>query len=131
MEGYIMAYNKNGKKQQNTNNIEVPINFEGIDDSIKNEIIDVLKSTPFNKISFNVGSFRRLLDDKISKDDTRVIAVGYIKKFIEDKNSFVVGLYAANKDTILKFKNPTIDIIFKDFDGKLGTILKINIVPEE
>lgn len=127
-----MAYNKKQQQTNKTNNtIEVKIDFEGISENVKKEVIEVLKTIPFNKISFNVGTYRNLLDEKVSKDDTRVIAVGYVKKFIEDKESFVVGLYAANKDTVIKFKDAKIELCLKVFDDKLGTILKINIIPSK
>ena len=127
-----MAYNKKQQQTNKTNNtIEVKIDFEGISENVKKEVIEVLKAIPFNKISFNVGTYRNLLDEKVPKDDTRVIAVGYVKKFIEDKESFVVGLYAANKDTVIKFKDAKIELCLKVFDDKLGTILKINIIPSK
>lgn len=126
-----MANNK--KKQSKPNNIiELPIVFPaGTAKEIMDEIRDVLNSTKFNKISINVGTYRNILDDTIPKDDTRVISVGYIKKIDSENGDMTIGLYEANKDKILALKGAVVDIVYTEYKGKLGTILKFIIRPYE
>lgn len=101
----------------------------GASESIKNEILAVLKSTKFNKISFCLSSPRRYFDESVAADDTRIITVGYIKKYDPKNEEFTLVIFNNLREVVETFENPVVEVIFTEVNGKLGTITKLNIIP--
>ena len=101
---------------------------EGTSDAVMEEIFNVLRSTQFNKISIPVGTYRYLIDDSIADDDNRVITVGYIKRYDPESNMFDIAIFSNNKQTIEEFENPALELVFKEYNNKLGVITKFNTV---
>ena len=99
-------------------------------DSVYNEILDVLTSTMFGKISFPVSTYRYYLDESVGADDARVITTGYVKDFNPDTNEFSIVVFPNNRETIAAFKEPGIEVVFTTYpdENSLGTITKFNIV---
>lgn len=121
-------------KKPRTEMIEgIPLSVrEGTSEEVVNEIIEVLKSTRFNKISFPLTSYRRIYDDTTSADDNRVVAVGYIKKFDATNKTFTVIMFNNNADVLTKkYKKEDlmIEAVFTQFKEKLGIITKLVIAP--
>jgi hypothetical protein len=102
-----------------------------ISEELRNEILEVFAGTKFNKISFPLSSYRRLLDQNAPEDETRSLTVGYVFKFDPEMNKFTVVLYNTVLTTIQAFENPVIEPVFTQRNGKLGTVIKLNIVPAE
>ena len=44
---------------------------------------------------------------------------------------FTVIIFNANAETISKFEQPLLEVIYSEHDGKLGVITRLNIVPTE
>ena len=125
--------NQRTRKQQPKQNfmkLGIALPYE-ISDSLTEEIMEVLKSVPFNKVSIPVSTYRYLVEDGIANDDNRVITTGYIKNFDPETETFTVVLFSNNREKIEKFPNPMLEIVFSEYNGKLGVITKFNIVPIE
>jgi len=125
--------NQRTRKQQPKQNfmkLGIALPYE-ISESLSDEIMEVLKSIPFNKVSIPVSTYRYLVEDDIAADDNRVITTGYIKGFDVDTETFTVVLFSNNREKIEKFTNPMLEIVFSEYNGKLGVITKFNIVPIE
>ena len=125
--------NQRTRKQQPKQNFMkfgIALPYE-ISDSLTEEIMEVLKSVPFNKVSIPVSTYRYLVEDGIANDDNRVITTGYIKNFDAETETFTVVLFSNNREKIEKFSNPMLEIVFSEYNGKLGVITKFNIVPIE
>ena len=125
--------NQRTRKQQPKQNfmkLGIALPYE-ISDSLTEEIMEVLKSVPFNKVSIPVSTYRYLVEDGIANDDNRVITTGYIKNFDAETETFTVVLFSNNREKIEKFSNPMLEIVFSEYNGKLGVITKFNIVPIE
>lgn len=116
-------------KKTNANIIEVPLSLPSdISDDLYNDIMEVLQTTKFGKISFPLSSYRKFFDENSSDDDKRIITIGYIKKFDQKNSKFVVVLFNNNKDIVDKFETPTIEVVATQRNGKLGTITKLNLI---
>ena len=128
-----MYNNRNNRSQQKNNNrVVASVVFPGdISEELRNEILEVFAGTKFNKISFPLSSYRRLLDQNAPDDETRSLTVGYVFKFDPEMNKFTVVLYNTVLTTIQAFENPVIEPVFTQRNGKLGTVIKLNIVPAE
>ena len=104
-----------------------------ISDELKEEILQVLKSTRFSKISIPLSTYRYLVDSSVKADEKpiRVTTVGYIRKFNAETNVFTVVLFnnSTYKDTIESFTDPVIELGWSEFKDKLGTITKFVIAP--
>jgi hypothetical protein len=124
--------NKNAKAKAPIKSITAKLVFcKDLSDEVYNEIIDVLKKTKFNKISFPLNTYRYLVDDSVDENDTRMLTVGYIKKFDAEKQEFTVAVYPKSYDAVSAFENPSVEVVWTEFKGKLGVITKLNIVPDE
>ena len=129
-----MANNKNAKAATKpTNNyITAKLVFcKEVSDAVFDEIVDVLKKTKFNKISFPLSSYRNLFDNTVAADDTKMLTVGYIKKFDAENLEFTVMVFPKCKEVVDAFKNPAIEVVWTEFNDKLGVITKLNIIPDE
>lgn len=129
-----MANNKNAKATtKHTNNYITAklVLCKNASDSVFDEIVDVLKKTKFNKISFPLSSYRNLFDDTVAADDTRMLTVGYIKKFDAENLEFTVMVFPKCKEVVDTFKSPAIEVVWTESNDKLGVIIKLNIIPDE
>lgn len=131
-----MYNNHNNRSQQRekkqNNRVVATVVFPGdISAELRDEILAVFAETKFNKISFPLSSYRRLLDENAPDDETRSLTVGYVLKFDPETNKLTVVIYNTMLPTIQSFENPVIEPVFTERDGKLGTIIKLNIVPAD
>ena len=56
---------------------------------------------------------------------------GYIKKFDAENLEFTVMVFPKCKEVVDAFKNPAIEVVWTEFNDKLGVITKLNIIPDE
>ena len=126
-----MENNTNTKRRNNPNIMEVPfILDESLSDNLYNEIMEIIQTTKFNKISFPLSIQRSVLDPSVSEDDTRVYTAGYIKKF--NRNKFIVYLFNSARDVVKeKFNGGKIRVDFNQYNDHLTVITRLVIVPAE
>lgn len=131
-----MAKNKKKKNQQKeaaakTNNKYTLANLvmpEGISDKVRVEIMAVIQSTQFDKISFPLSASRKAINTQEHDQDDRISTIGYIRKFDLEKNQFQVVIFNGTKDAVAKFKNPIIIPVITTYkEESLGTITKFLI----
>ena len=118
------------KKQQRQNN-HLKIKYllpEDISENTRNEVIEVLRTTKFNKISIPVSTYRHYTDTNIDKNDNRVVTVGYIKNFDIENDEFVVMIFTNSRAFISKFSNPILEIQISETNDTLRCITKFNIM---
>lgn len=122
----------NTEKKKNINTIEAQLHIPSeANDEIRESILTVLKHTRFNKISIQLTTLRNVVDSSIDKDDTHITTVGYIKKFDSKTEEFTVVLFNNYASTITAFKKPIIVPTYSEYEGKLGTIIRLNIFDDE
>lgn len=125
---------KNGGKKQPTKFVLKNLGIVFDDDTysleVLDEIIEVLKDTPFNRITIPLNAYIYALgnDDVNGKPDTRTITVGYIKSFNEETCAFNVVIFDPFKNAIKTFDDYGIEVSFGTYEGKLTKINKLNIV---
>ena len=125
-------YKKSDRQSRvNPNEIKVPLLLPAdLNEDITNEILDVLASTKFNKVSIPLGAYRNLIEDTAEEGDTRVCTIGYIKNYDVVSKTFAVIIYDKFLETI---KNPELgelkmSLVFTTYkETSLGTITKFNI----
>lgn len=100
------------------NTYEVKLTLNDISDNIKEEILEQLKHTRFNKISIPVFTYVESEDGK----SRRTTVIGYIKRYNSETKTFVIGIYNSNKNTIAI--GDSMDLSYSTYNDKLGTILK-------
>ena len=121
------------KSKNNPNEIKAPLTINKvIDENVYTEIIDVLDSTKFNKVSIPIGMFRTLIDSNVDADDARVTTVGYIRNYNAETKEFSVVIFKGYLELIKKHDKYTVDLLFTETSkGGLGTITKFVINPVE
>ena len=78
----------------NPNEFKVPLHLSAdLSLNVIDEILDVLASTRFDKISIPVGTYRCLVDTNSPIDDNRVSTIGYIKGYDPDTNVFTIVVF--------------------------------------
>lgn len=126
-------FNKNRTNQKRIiKNTVLKVPFKtpsGVSNDICNEIMDVIETTKFDKISIPLSSYRRYYDSRIDEKDTKIFVIGYIRKFNKEDNTFTVVIFNNNTKTVTEFANPEITVGFTQFKDKLGTITKFIIAP--
>ena len=126
-------FNKNRTNQKRivkNTVLEVPFKTPSdISNDIYNEIMDVIETTKFDKISIPLSSYRHYYDNRVDEKDTKVFVIGYIRKFNKDDNTFTVVIFNNNAKTVTEFTNPEITVGFTQFKDKLGAITKFIIAP--
>lgn len=123
---------RRNKPESNPNEIKTKLLVSpDFKEEVKQEILDVLAETKFNKISIPLGTYRYLVEDNVAEDDNRIITVGYIKKYNPSNQEFTVILFNNMRDIIKEMGNLTIELLCTMFGGHLGTITKFNIIPVE
>lgn len=119
-------------KRNNDNVIEAPfVLSDDIPAALADEIMDVVRSTRFHRVSIALNSYRRNHSMAASSDDNRVITIGYIKSYNAETNTFQVVVFNNAKETVEKFKNPHIEVAYSSYKEKLNVITKFIIAPEE
>lgn len=124
--------NRYNKPEPNPNEIRTKLLISSdFKEEVKEEILDVLAETKFNKISIPLGTYRYLVENDVAEDDNRIVTVGYIKKYNPSNQEFTVILFNNMRDIIKDMGNLTIELLCTMFGGHLGTITKFNIIPVE
>lgn len=114
------------EKRSNNNYLEAQLVFdESVSDELKEEIINVLATTKFNKLSYPISTYSYLLFENVENSENKTTVVGYIKKFIKDESKFVFVIYNNSKEIIKSFADMKIKVKFNEYNGKLGIITKI------
>ena len=131
----MKEYNKKKTNNNKRYNIFDIVFYKETPDNIKNEIIDVLKNTPFNKISIPVASYKNIVNPE-DADNTKNLTVGFIKSFNEEDYKFKVVVFNKFKEAINKLEDSVIEITYTERTDKsgnvsLGTIIKFNIISIE
>ena len=124
--------NRNYKKQPkaNINEFKVPLYLlSEPDESVNDEILEVLTATKFNKISIPLGTYRSVIDDTVDENDTRLCTIGYIRNYNAETKEFTVIIFSNFADLFREQESTVIDLQFTTYKGKLGVITKFNIVP--
>jgi hypothetical protein len=128
--------NNNYKKSErqpkvNPNELKVALSLPAdLNNDIANEILDVLASTKFNKISIPLGAYRNMIDAAAEENDIRVCTIGYIKNYDVVNKVFTVIIFDRFLEVI---KNPELgqlkmELAFTTYkETSLGTITKFNI----
>jgi len=129
-EGRRNNFSKRDKQPKvNPNEIKLPLYLPAdLDEKIANEILNVLDSTKFNKISIPVGTYRGFLED-VDEGDNRVCTIGYIRNYNAENNEFTVVVFSKFTNTIKEFGDIAMELAFNIYKNALGTITKFNIVP--
>lgn len=114
------------EKKSNNNYLEAQLVFdESVSDELKEEIINVLATTKFNKLSYPISTYSYLIFENVENSENKTTVVGYIKKFIKDESKFVFVIYNNSKEIIKSFADMKIKVKFNEYNGKLGIITKI------
>lgn len=125
---------KDTRKKPHRINNKIELGFylppEASDDLVE-EVNNVLASTPFSKISFPITTYKSYVDKRVPETDNKVTAVGYIKSYNAETKMFTVIIFSGIAETITKFEQPVLEVIYSEHDGKLGVITRMNIVPTE
>lgn len=100
---------------------------EGISEKVHVEVMAVVQSTQFDKISIPLSAYRKSIGTQERDDDDRISTVGYIKDFDLEKNQFQVVIFNGSKEAVEAFKNPVIIPIITVYNDSLGTITKLII----
>lgn len=120
------------EKKVNPNQIKAVVAFdEGTPETVAEEILDVLKKTMFNKLSYPIGTYRNYVDDSAAEDDTRITTIGYVRNYDADNEEFTIVLFPKFTDIIKNMGEIGVQVLFttnKRTEG-LGSITKFNIVP--
>jgi len=127
----IKGYNQKQNKRYNPRDNQFKVGFALPDDvsqSVADEITEILSTTKFNKISFPVSTYRYYINSDVNESDTRVITIGYIKSYDAETGKFTIVIFNNNKGVIETFANPTLEIVFSEYNGKLGCITKLNVI---
>lgn len=125
-------FNKNHTPKRTVKNavLKVPFTMPAdLTNDIHNEIMDIIETTKFDKVSVPVSSYRRFYDNRIDASDNRTSVIGYIKSFNKEDNTFTVVIYSNNAKITSDFANPEITIAFTIYKDEFGAITKFIIAP--
>lgn len=90
---------------------------DNIEKEIRDDVIDTIVNTRFNKISIPVNMYRAKLSEE---QDDRLYVVGYIANYNKDNNLFRVVLYNGYSEKIKGFKDLYMTVTY----NKNGVITK-------
>lgn len=114
----------------NPNEFKAPLFLPAsLDENVVREIIEVLSTTKFNKISIPLGTYRYNTDTTVDVNDTRVCTIGYIRNYNQETEEFTVSVFSKFTDLVKSFNDAAIELQFTMYKEKLGTITKFNIIP--
>lgn len=127
----IQSTARRNQPESNPNEVKTKLLISSdFNEGVKEEILDVLANTKFNKISVPLGTYRYLVEN-VAEGDNRIVTVGYIKKYNADKQEFTVILFNNMCSKIKEMGDLAIELLCTMFAGRLGTITKFNIIPVE
>ena len=99
-----------------------------VNENVYTEILDVLASTKFNKVSIPLGIYKSLIDSNVDADDSRITTIGYIRDYDAETKEFTVIIFKGFIDYIKKNDCSVMDLLFTETrNGTLGTITKFVI----
>ena len=120
------------EKKVNPNEIKAVVAFnEGVAEKVAEEILNVLKKTMFNKLSYPIGTYRSYVDDSVDNDDTRITTIGYVRNYDAENEEFTIILFPKFTDIIKDMGEIGVEVLHtinKRTEG-LGSITRFNIVP--
>lgn len=120
----------NMQSKVNPNEIKVPLYLPAdLNKNIINEIIDVINTTKFDKISIPLGTYRCLIDSNADANDNRISTIGYIRKYDTETEMFTVVIFNNFIDLFKSKSDNAITLQYNSYKDHLGTITKFNIVP--
>lgn len=125
-------FNNNHTSKRTVRNAVLKVPFTmpaGLPNDIHNEIMDIIETTKFDKISVPVSSYRRFYDNRVDASDNRTSVIGYIRSFNKEDNTFTVVIYSNNAKITSEFVNPEIGIAFTIYKDEFGAITKFIIAP--
>lgn len=94
----------------------------------KDSLLNILASVPFDKINIPLHSYRSIVHDNDTLTGTRV--VGYISNYDVEKDVFDVVIHSAFIPAIQAYQDPIIYPRVSITDGKVTTILGLDICPK-
>lgn len=121
---------KYDKKNRPNNILEVPLCTNNLTEDALANILDILASTSFSKISFPISAYKWQIDSSVDRDDNRSITAGYIKKYDAETKTFTIVIYNKLAETIMAFKEPVMDVVFTEYKGKFGTITRLIVADD-
>ena len=123
--------NKNTKqKKVNPRELKLPLYLSAdLSDDIYNEIIDVLNSTKFNKISIPLNISRNLINPNSSENDNKVSVIGYIRNYNTSNGEFTAILFDNFIEPIKNLGDVAMSVSFNTYKEKLTTITRFEIIP--
>lgn len=126
-------YNNRKPRQPrvNLNKINAPIYIpEDTNGNVHDEILEVLSSTKFDKISFPLNTYRALIDSNVDASDARTCTIGHICGYNSELEEFSVFIFSKFLDAVKSLGDIAIEIHFSGKD-KLNSITKFNLVTVE
>ena len=123
-------FNKKPREPKvNPNEVKATLGIlKPVDEKVYTEILDVLASTKFNKVSIPLGIYKSVIDSNVDADDSRITTIGYIRDYDAETKKFTVIIFKNFIDYIKDNNYSAIDLLFTvTKNGDLGTITKFII----
>lgn len=122
--------NKNDRQPKtNPNVIKMPLYLQNsIPEDIANEILSILATNKFNKISIPLSTYRFTFEET-NEGDNRVYTIGYIRNYNAETCEFTVVVFDGFLDAIKSLGNVGINPMYTTYNNALGTITKFIAVP--
>lgn len=118
----------NTKREKPNNLLKVPVCLPlDINADLRAEIISVLESTQFNKISFPIGTYRGLVEADAQNPD-RILTIGYIRSYDKETETFTVVVFNGAIESVFKIAEPALEVLYAERDNKLTVITKMNVI---
>lgn len=109
--------------------VKLVLDSKNLNDELIDEILEVLETCQFSKISIPLGTYRNLIINDSAADDNRVSTIGYIRDYNAETQEFTVVVFNNFIDAIKSWGEVGIELQYLTYKGKLGTITKLNIIP--
>lgn len=121
--------NKNNKqKRVNPKEVKLPVYLPAdLNEDIYNEIVDLLNTTKFNKISIPVNISRHL----INPDDTsnKVSVIGYIRNYNPETTEFTIILFDNLVEPVKNLGDIAMAVVFNTYKEKFTNIARFEVIP--
>ena len=131
----------NQRRREKASNLtlEVPVMLSGVTSNGREydaeELVDILITIPFNKISVNVNSYKTYTYPDSNKKG--IVAVGYINSFTDISDEYLEGdmkvtIFAPFVEIVKAMKDPIIfPRVILDREGNIISITGLDICPAE
>lgn len=123
---------KNDRPRNSTFTVKLTDYFKTVKDIeySKDQLLEILTSVPFSKISIPVYTFKSLV---FANDSKGTMVVGFIKSFDIEKEVFEVVIYGNYVECVSKFENVVINprVFINEETGDVKNIIALDIVPVE